>query len=667
VGPRVLLPRLVIAAIAACAVTVFAQTPQFKSSVDLVIIDAVVLDAKGQPATTLTAGDFVITAGGKPRKIVSSEYISAISPVPRAAAGGSAAAPILVATSNQTPHTGRSFLIVADISNIVAATGHLVLDRVSTFVGGLGSNDLVGLVVLPGGTPRVDLTTDHERVRDAARAVAGVSHNGTTTEMLPGEALQIARGDAHTLEAYFNRIGANSDDQKPRCLEATVGGLLPMASFPGGKTVPATVDMSECIKKANIVLDRYRQQSRAVLNSLSALATAMGPINGPKTLVLIADGMTIDLQNRDDLQRFARAAEAARVSLYALQPPTILMEASASGGPTADSRLLDRAAGLDALASAAVAARGTAFSISGTADAALRQINLETSGYYLLAFERDAADKDDARMNVKVRVNREGFDVRARSEVTTKIATPALPPISGDAKTALGQLLRWPVAVNELPLNVDVYVTHRDKASLNGQALIAVEIGASAELNAIGFEITDANGKAVQDLFQPSPATAQAGGARRYVNVLPLGPGRYTLKFAAIDQNKRRGSIERRFDVGSEPVASLRVGDVIFGEATASGFSPVAKVGATVIALLDVLPAATDMAGVKSFVSVADANGKEVMRSEVPLRPSADGSRYSATAALETAALAPGDYVMKFQLMRGTDVIADQARQFHRD
>lgn len=647
---------------------VLAQTPPFKSSVDLVIIDAVVLDAKGEPATTLTAGDFVITAGGRPRKVISSEYIRATSPTTRASAGGTGAAPLLVAASNQVPHTGRSFIIVADISNIVAATGHLVLDRVSTFVDGLGTDDLVGLVVLPGGTPRVDLTTDHERVRDAVKTIAGVSHKGATTEMLPGEALGIARGDVHTAEAYFNRIGGNTDDPKPKCREATTGGLLPMSSFSGGKTMGLNVDLSECVRQASIVLDRYRQQSRAVLQSLSALATAMAPLNGPKVLVLVSDGMTIDLQSRDDLRQFARSAEAARVSLYALQPPTMLMEASASGGPTADSRVIDSAAGLDALASTAVAARGTAFGVSGTADAALRQIDRETSGYYILAFERDAADKDDARMTVTVRVNRDGFDVRARSEVTTKIAAPVLPAFSGNTKTTLGQLLRWPVAVGDLPLDADVYVTHRDGASLNGQALIAVEVGATAELSALGFEVTNAIGEPVKDAFDPSPSTiALAGGGRRYFNMLLLGPGRYTLKFAAIDQAKRRGSIERRFDVGGEPIASLRVSDLIFGDATASGFAPVAKIGASVTGLIDVLPAtAADVRGVRAFVTLLDAERKRLMRSEVQLRAAANGSRFTATAVLDAARLQPGDYILTFQLLRGTDLIAERSRQFHR-
>lgn len=658
--------RLTAVAVALACATTLAQTPQFKSSVDLVIVDAVVLDAKGDQATSLTAADFQVTAGGRPRKVVSADYVRAADTITRTTASGAAApAPIPVAVSNQTPHTGRSFVIVADVSNIVPATGHLVLDRIATFVDALGPRDLVGLAVLPGGTPHIDLTADHDRVRDAAKTIAGASTQGTTRDMLPGEAIAIARGDTSTTEDYLNRVGLDPSTPTASCRQAAQGGML-RPSAPGGRTLPLNADISECVKQAGISLDRYRQRSRAVLQQLTALATAMGPVSGPKTLVFVSDGMTIDPQNRDDLQQFARAAEAARVSLYALQPPTTGMDASTSGGPTGASRALNSHEGLDGLASAAVAARGAAFSISGTADNVLQRINRETSGYYLLAFEREATDKDDARVKIDVRVNRAGYDVRARSEVSPKAAAAATLPVTGDVKTAIGRLIRWPVAVGELPMNIDVYVTHRDKASIDGQALIAVDLGAAAELNALGFEITNADGKAVQDGFEATPSTTALSGGRRYFSALTLAPGRYTLKFAAVDHDGRRGSIERRFSVTGDAVTSLRVGELILGETSANGFAPVAKVTGPFVALVDVLPGSQDPGALSAVMSLTDAAGQSLMKSDVPLRPSADGARFSATAGLDTATIPDGDYVMTFQLRRGETMVAERTRQFHK-
>ena len=645
----------------------FAQAPQFRSSVDLVVVDAVVLDAKGEPATGLTAADFVVTAAGRARKIVSVQYVHVADPSARTTITmPGEATPVPPTTSNQTPHTGRSFVIVADLSTITPGNGRLIFDRIGAFVDQLAPEDLVGLAVLPGGSPRVDLTTDHARVRDAARTISGVSHQATS-EMSPGEAAYIERGDGRAIEDYIDRIGGDPSTPNAACRLGAVGAIV-SAGTSKQKSFPLNADVRDCVAEANRMMGRYRQQTRAVLESLAAVATAMAPITGPKTLVFISGGLSVDAHNRDDLKTFARAAEAARVSLYALQPPTTLAEASRGGGSVAAGHRLDDEMGLDGLASTAGAARGSALHISGRADAALQQINRETSGYYLLAFERDASDKDNERVPISVRVNRPGFDVRARSEVTPKpTATSTTPPASGDAKTTLGTLMRWPVAVAELPLDVDVSVTYRDSTSIDAQVLLSVDIGAAgATVDALGFEITNSAGKIVADEFAPHPKTlARPDGGRLYFAVMALPPGSYALKFAAIDGNHRRGSVERRFTVNATPAGTLRIGDISFGDESSGVFVPTPKTAATFSARVDVVPASPgELDGTHAFIAMLGSGPTPLMRSEVALRLTVDGTRYQATAALNTATLPAGTYVVTFELMRGERVVATSARQF---
>jgi VWFA-related protein len=427
---RIRTSLLLIVTAAALAVTpMAAQAPQFRSGVDLVVVDAVVLDKQREMVTSLTATDFAIKAGGRQRKIVSVQYVRVAQPADGTSASSMDAvlAAIPGAVSNQTPRTGRIFLIVADVNSISAGNGHLVFDRIAAFVDQLDPRDLVGLAVLPGGRPRVDLTADHARVRDAAKGILGFSDRNNMTAMLPGEAAQIAHGDKDALTSYLERVGGtglrpgNEVDCRPLAVSRPVG--------PGGKATTAfdpNAKIDDCRQIADHALDLYRQQSNAVLDTFGALADAMAAIDGPKTIVVVSEGMTIDGHSDDQLKAFAKRADTARVTLYALQPQIPLMEASSNGGPTAASRLLDRQAGLDGLASAAVAARGAAFSITGTASAALRQIDKETSGYYLIAFERDEKDKDNERVSIDVKVNRPGFDVRARRSVTPKPALGAL-------------------------------------------------------------------------------------------------------------------------------------------------------------------------------------------------------------------------------------------------
>ena len=658
---------LVGSALAVGSSSGFAQTPQFRSSVDLVAVDAVVLDAKGEPATSLAASDFVVTAAGRLRKIVSAQYIRVAASAARVIVTNPVGpTPLPPATSNQTPHTGRSFVIVADLSTITPGNGRLIFDRIGAFVDQLAPEDLVGLAVLPGGSPRVDLTTDHARVREAARTISGVSHQATS-EMSPGEAAYIERGDGRAIEDYIDRIGGDPSTPNAACRLGAVGAIVSGGSSKQ-RSFQINADVRDCIVEAGRMMGRYRQRSRAVLESLAAVATAMAPIAGPKTLVFVSGGLSVDTHNRDDLKTFARAAEAARVSLYALQPPTTLAEASRGGGSVAAGPRLDDEMGLDGLASTAAAARGSALHISGTADAALQQINRETSGYYLLAFERDASDSDNARVPIVVRVNRPGFDVRARSEVTPKpTAASTTPPASGDAKTRLGTLMRWPVPVAELSLEVDVSVTYRDAASSDGQVLLAVDIGAAgATIDALGFEVTDNAGKIVADEFSPQPKTlARPDGGRLYFAVMALPPGSYALKFAAIDGNHRRGSVERRFTVKATPSGALRIGDISFGDESSGVFVPTPKISAAFSARVDVLPtSATELEGAHAFISILGTGTAPLIRSEVALRLTADGTRYQATAALNTATLPAGTYVVTFELRSGERVIATSARQF---
>ena len=61
--------RLATLAVALVVVSLagHAQEPVFRAGVDLVTVDAIVVDKDGRPVTGLTADDFILTVDGKPR------------------------------------------------------------------------------------------------------------------------------------------------------------------------------------------------------------------------------------------------------------------------------------------------------------------------------------------------------------------------------------------------------------------------------------------------------------------------------------------------------------------------------------------------------------------------------------------------------------------------
>src|SRR5258707_2684660 len=89
------------------------QAPRttFKSTVDLVPVDVNVVDKTGRPVSDLAADDFTLAVDGKPRRIVSAQFIS----VQR---GIETAPPKpMEYTSNMGAAGGRLVMLVIDAGN----------------------------------------------------------------------------------------------------------------------------------------------------------------------------------------------------------------------------------------------------------------------------------------------------------------------------------------------------------------------------------------------------------------------------------------------------------------------------------------------------------------------------------------------------------------------
>jgi VWFA-related protein len=90
-----------------------AQTPTFSSEVELVTVDAIVLDEKGQPVRGLTRDDFTLSEDGKPQDIVSFE---AFDGAEVADAAPSRASPVASNARAPDDRSGAFVLLVDDLS-----------------------------------------------------------------------------------------------------------------------------------------------------------------------------------------------------------------------------------------------------------------------------------------------------------------------------------------------------------------------------------------------------------------------------------------------------------------------------------------------------------------------------------------------------------------------
>ena len=156
-----------IGLVALAAATGWAQAPappapQFRTGVDIVVVEATVHDRSGAVAEGLGPADFKVEIDGRPREIASVDLVRYASGAPGSVAP---AADPDVAT-NRPAVTARTVLIVIDhVSLRVESQG--MIEAASRWVGTLGASDRVGVMVLPLPGLNIEFTTDHARVREA--------------------------------------------------------------------------------------------------------------------------------------------------------------------------------------------------------------------------------------------------------------------------------------------------------------------------------------------------------------------------------------------------------------------------------------------------------------------------------------------------------------------
>jgi VWFA-related protein len=630
--------------------------PTFRAGVDLVVVDVVVVTKNGVPVTDLTATDFTVTAGSRTRRLVSSEFITA----PRRGAGAvvSPSPDLPAPSSNQrTTPPGRSVLFVVDVDDIRAGEGRVAMQAIADYANGLEPDARVGLVALPYGTPRVDFTTNRQLVSDAARQITDTSRRSADAEMSPGEAAGINVGDTAALVAWWERTLG----------EPTVG-LNRGCPKPNRRPIEEPTTVPEgCKTQADRTLDVYRRQARNRLDSLRALAESMAPLDGQKAIVLVSEGFYTDPQLRNDVRKFASAAERARVALYALHLDAPLMEAGVRGNTTAG-RVLDDRQGFDGMADLALAARGTALRVVAHPAAMLKRIDTELSGYYLLAFERSPDDRDGQHVPIDVRVNRPDLDVRARREFTPAASRGADADAGKkvDPKTAMGALLNGPAATG-LPIAVDTYALPLDATSPRVSVMLVADVTTTGRQADVGFEIRDATGKAVADSFDGNADLLPGGSGRvRYAITTTVPPGAYTLLLGVRAPNGQQGKVTHTFVARAWPAGPMRLSEVVLGEVVGNAFRPIARPdrGQDVIAVR-VEAHATTATAFSMYTIGFDFTrvGDTAIALTAPARLSGapDVLRRAATTLVDTRDLPPGDYIVRVRLFAKDGTVTAQS------
>ena len=378
------------------AATVGAQDPQkptFTSGVELVMVDAQVVDRKGEPIAGLTARQFQVTIDGKRRNVVSSEFIESATGQPKGEtppppAGGSPRAAL-------TP--GNIYVLAVDQGSFRPVNAPSVMEAVREFLKHLHANDYVGLVSFPSPGVRIAPTRERSVIREAIPKLVGFS------QLKPLRQFQFSLADAID--------GAAKDaDVLSRLAQRNCGADLMCARALEGELIE--------------VVSMLELQAARSFHGLREVVAAVSGLPGRKTLVVLSAGIPTGdrsggrLYMRNDATQAGKDAAAAGVLLYTLQLSPGWLDAFSPDAPSAAQTAMREASvygkGLDIFNGTA---GGTFFEVTTGAETAITRMVRETSAYYLLGVEPQDSDRDGKPHRIQVKVDARNSNVRSRASV----------------------------------------------------------------------------------------------------------------------------------------------------------------------------------------------------------------------------------------------------------
>lgn len=613
----------------------FAQgTPTFRSGVDLVTVDATVLGRDGAPLDSLGPDDFTLEVDGRTRRVVSAQFVSQAARDSR-----SNLLPAAHFSSNQEANPGRLVVVAVDEAHIRRLEGRPAREAASRFIDALDPGDQVGVTGL-ARLGSIEFTRDRLAVRSRLATLVGEADPVFMQFNLGlSEAVEIAEGSRTRLaDAVLRECG--------RALTEYVN--LARAADDAAGARDACPEQVE--QESRALAQQAHVQARISLSALEALVVSLKDVPGPKTIVLLSEGMVAD-PRRVDLGRLATEAHLARVTIYALHLEVPAFEAAQDRvSPTAGRDLQLRGDGLTRVAGAA---RGAVFRQVGDDPRPFARIARELSGYYLLAFEPLPAERDGRPHRIRVRLARGGGELRARPGFVLPAA-----PVSRD--TALVQLLRASSAATELPLRVATY-TYAEPASRDLRVVVSAEAVAASQVG-LGFVLIDAGG-----VIAATAVHDAANGAYAFSAVVP--PGNYTLRVAAIDPLGRQGSVGRPFAARLVAAGGLRVSDLMLARVPARPQDPLDPVidsvsGGAVVAYLELhADHGVTLPDAVRIVVTGAADERELVT--VPAKVmKGDAAWGVARATVPLASLSPGAHLARAEVLSAGVTVAQVARPF---
>jgi len=565
--------------------------PTFPSGVELVTVDAVVLDREGRPVPGLTRDDFVVKEDGRPRDIASFEAfdVSAVADAPEASA---------VVASNEPRGTGRAFAIVLDDLRIAPErvpgareTATRFLERfvregdlvtVATTSGGAwwsaripeGRADLQAVLARVRGhhveVPLLDQMTEYE-----AFWIASHESSPAVTPLVPGTGVALP-GRAST--------GATPELVPPGSIKERVKQRWQRADM----CQPIYCD-SLVRTRATEIDGARRSRVKMTLACIRRALEALSPVRGRKSLLLLSEGFLEDSQS--DARTVAAASREANTAVYFVDVRGLLAlpayGTAADVGPPPDERertaVAFEEAAVESAGAAGLADDTGGFTVRNTNDlsAGVWRIAAESRVFYLLGFYPPEGKAPREWRNVRVEVKRPGLIVRARRGYTLgSQMSSAAPATAGAADLAadpaVARTLDSAHSATGIPMRAIAYVQEPKPGDVV-HVVVAAEFDATAVAAGAGGAHLEASAQAgMRDsgrVFRKdaavsfAPAAGEGAAWRAFAREFDLPPGVAQVRLVVRDPSTGVvGSVLQRLEVpypgefrASTPILTERV------------------------------------------------------------------------------------------------------------
>lgn len=627
-----------LAAAAAPAVVSQAPAPEFGAGVELVTVDAVVLDSAGRTVPGLTRDDFDVREEGQPQSIASFEAVRVLAspetPQTLVLEG--------VATNASSPVEPRRVFVVAfDDAHLSAVTAGAARRAVQQFLtDSARAGDLVWLTPISGGAGyqavlpegRAELLAALDKLQGRRMA------DSSTGRVSDYEAMRIVQRDEQVMAQVRKRlldletVNDPREQFSPSGRDEAAGDRR--AALKAGS--PELLTGRITAQAAQVYSEAVAQRS-ATFEGLAAALRALQAQRGRKAVLLLSEGF-IDEPAADKRKELIDAARRANAAIYFVDARGL-----AGGAWTADADVRAASDVRDAGAVADDPRRGSAgadslaldsggFSLRNTNDLAgsLERVARESESYYLIGYQPKSDALDGKFRRIQVTVKREGLEVRARKGYFAPDPRTSAPAASERLRAAAES----PLDAGGIPLRLSTYVTG---AAPGGKS--SVLLAAEADASGLGpaletlAVVTRAGAEPVrrERTFKVQPDRADPFGAP--TTALPcsfeLAPGSYDARLVVRDAaSGRLGSVRQRFDV-PEP-NTLHVSTPILTDTLEEGLggqSPVVLArrhfapGARMFGLFEVLGATQAAGGPRVAVGYGVRAADGHMLGNRPLTP----------------------------------------------